>query len=435
MSLRVLSQGTLLALLAFPVLPFIAAAQTRGDALDSLVSAPFLDGPLFERAVLERNPTLGALRAAWKAAEAQADRAGAWDDPIVEVMTAPQSWSSSTVDPATMASISQRLPIFGQRGLEGRAARAGARAVGEDYRTARLDMRREARRVYYDYYLATRRLAVNGELKELLGQFRRIAVGKYSAGTAGLNDALQADVELAMLDHELVALGRERRVLVARMNALLRREPGPLPESPAAIALPMISTRLDSLRALALASRPELRSWSERRRAKEAERSLAGRNRLPDLTVTARYDRFMEEREWRPQFGVGLNLPIQLGRLGAAEREARAGVEQMELKRQAAEAEIGFQLESASAGVEETEHELHIMRDRVVPVTERALQGIRASYENNRADFLALLNAERDLARARLDLYRVEATYLQDLADLDRAVGLDPDSASGEVRR
>src|SRR5262249_43484259 len=152
-----------------------------------------------------------------------------------------------------------------------------------------------------------------------------------------------------------------------------------------------------------------------------------------DLTVNARYDRFMEEREWRPQIGVGLNLPIQLGRLGAAEREARAGVEQMELKLEAAKAEIGFQLESAFAGAQETEHELHIVRDRGAPATERALQGIRAGYENNRADFLALLNAERDLARARLDLHRVEAAYLQNLADLDRAVGVDPDSVSEGV--
>jgi outer membrane protein TolC len=371
------------------------------------------------------------MRSAWRAAEAGADRAGAWDDPMVEVMTAPQSWSSTSVDPGYMATISQRLPIFGQRGLEGRAARAGARAMGEDFRTARLDMLREARRAYYEYYLVGRRQAINAELKDLMTQFRRTAVGKYSAGTVGLNDALQADVELAMLDHEEVSLARDRRVVTARMNALLRREPGPFPGAPADIALPAAPLRADSLHALALALRPELRSWSEQGRAKEAELSLARRNRLPDFTLTGRYDRFMMEREWRPQIGIGLNLPLQLGRLGAAEREARAGVAQMEFRRQAAEAEVGSEVESALAEVQETEHEIHIIRERVVPATERALQAIRAGYENNRSDFLSLLNAERDLARARLDLYRAEAAYLQNVADLDRAVGVDPE----EVKR
>jgi outer membrane protein TolC len=143
----------------------------------------------------------------------------------------------------------------------------------------------------------------------------------------------------------------------------------------------------------------------------------------------------MEEREWSPQVGAGLNLPIQFGRLGAAEREARAGVEQMEYRRQAAEAQIGSEVESAFAQTQETEHEIHIIRERVVPATERALQAIRTSYENNRADFLALLNAERDLARARLDLYRAEVGFLQNVADLERAVGVAPQESSMEVKR
>src|SRR4051812_46262818 len=134
-----------------------------GVASDSLFPAPTLDLALFERTVLARNPSLGAMRAAWRAAEAQADVAGAWDDPMLEVMTAPRSWNSRTVDPAGMVSISQRVPIFGQRGLEVRVARAGARAVGEDFRTAQLDMLREARRAYYEYYLIGRSQAVTAE--------------------------------------------------------------------------------------------------------------------------------------------------------------------------------------------------------------------------------------------------------------------------------
>jgi len=449
MSLRTLFSRTLLALSLVMVPSPPAWAQTpmkpghdtptpapaQAGVSDSLFSGPTLDPSLFEREVLARNPSLGAMRAAWRAAEAQADVAGAWDDPMVEIMTAPRSWSSSVVDPAGMASISQRIPVFGQRALEGRVARAGARAMGEDFRTAQLDMLREARRAYYEYYLIGRSQAVTAELNGLLVQFRRIAVSKYSAGTVGLGDALQADVELAMLDHEQVGLARQRRVVTARMNALLRKPPGRLPDPPATIDLPPAPERADSLQSLAMALRPELRSWTEQRRAKEAALSLARRNRLPDLTLIARYDRFMEEREWRPQVGVGLNLPLQLGRRGAAEREARAGVEQMELRRQAAEAEIGSQLESSLAGLQETEHEIHIMRERVIPATERALQAVRTGYENSRADFLTLLNAERDLARARLDLYRAEASYLQNVADLDRATGiLPPGVVEGEER-
>lgn len=425
MSLRILISGTLLALGFVAAVPTRAAAQA--PALDSLLRAPSLDLELLERAVLERNSSLSAIRAAWQGAKAAADQAGGLEDPMLEIVTAPQSWSSPSVDPAYMAGISQRLPLFGQRGLKARAARAGARALGEDYRSARLDLLREARRVYYEHFLAARGHSVNEELKELLGQVRRTAVGRYSAGTVGLEDALQADVEIAMLDHADVALTRMGRVAVARLNALLQREPGsPLPEPPSDVAIHMAPMRSDSLVALARGLRPELKAWSAQRESRDAALSLARRERLPEFTFSARYDRFMADREWRPQVGLAMNLPIQFGRLGAAERQARAGVEQMEYRRKAAEAQIGYEVETALAGVQETEHEIRIIEERVVPATERALRSIRAGYENNRAGFTALLSAERDLARARLELYRAKVGYLQSFADLERAVGVAP---------
>ncbi len=406
--------------------PASGVPALRTQALDSFLSADTLDLSLLERAVLDTNPTLGAMREAWEGAEAAADHAGGLEDPMLEILTAPRSWSSSSVDPAYMVSLSQRLPLFGQRGLEQRAARAGAAAAGEDSRSARLDVLREARRAYYDAYLASRGHAVNAELKEILAQVRRTAVGRYAAGTVGLEDALQADVEIAMLDHEDVALTREGRVAAARLNALLLRPAmSPLPESPAAIPLPPAPEKPDSLLALALASRPELKSWTARRDSRAAELSLAKRQRLPEFTLSARYDRYWEVADVRPSAGLSMNLPIQFGRLGAAERAARAGVQEMEYRRKAAETEVGAQIETALAAVQGTEHEIHVIEERVVPATERALRAVRASYENSRAAFSAILNAERDLARARLTLYRAQVDYLQGLADLDRAVGAD----------
>ena len=59
--------------------PAAIPAQTPKDAdgaLESLLALPVLDlGPL-DRAVLERNPSLEAMRSAWRASEARADQAG-----------------------------------------------------------------------------------------------------------------------------------------------------------------------------------------------------------------------------------------------------------------------------------------------------------------------------------------------------------------------
>jgi cobalt-zinc-cadmium efflux system outer membrane protein len=140
----------------------------------------------------------------------------------------------------------------------------------------------------------------------------------------------------------------------------------------------------------------------------------------------------MEEVEWRPIVGVGLNLPIWQGRLRARERETLALVERADRERDAARDAARAELAEARARVEETAHEVHILESGVLPASERSLVSARAAYESNRGDFLALLSAERDLSRARLSLHRAEASYRMALADLDWARGAEPPAPAGE---
>lgn len=411
--------------------PFAASSA----ALDSIFAAPSLDLPSLERAVLRRNPTLAAMRSASAAMEARADVAGAWDDPRIEGMVAPQSLGSSTIDPGWSVELSQTVPLFGQRSLMGKANRAMARSMREDYRAMRLEMLRMARELYFQLFLTARSIEVNRELAGLLEQFHRVALQKYAAGTVGQQDALQADVEAAMLEHQLVAAGRTRREVQARLRALLHDESErAFPDPPR--ELPHIEHALaDTTFASAAATRPELRAREAAVDARRAEIAAAGRMRLPELMLLARYDRAMDMPEWRTMVGAGITLPIGSGRTGAGVRAARAELERAESERLAVSDSIRAQVEIARARVRETSHELDIIEARVVPATERALASVRAGYESNRSDFLALLTAERDLARARLDRYQSIAMVHMALADLERAIGLEPASLREEESR
>jgi cobalt-zinc-cadmium efflux system outer membrane protein len=406
-------------------LPLAHETGATAALLDSLVTSPSLDLGRLERAVIARNPSLAAMRAAWKQMEAKADVAGSLEDPMVDGMVAPGSLGKETVDPAYSIAISQHVAIFGQRGLRRKSAQAESRSAAEDYRTKGQELLQETRRLYYELYVAARGTEANRELADLLGQFRRIAVQKYAAGTAGQQDALQAEVELARLDHQRVVLGRTRRVVVAQLQALLHDETGrPFPDPPRGLSEAPAIVSPDSAVALAFQLRPELRGQTALRDARAVDLRLARRDRLPELTLEARYDRFMDMPEWRSAVGIGLNVPFVWGRVGAGIREAKAGLERAEQERLATQDRVLAELREARAGVEETEHEVHIIETGVVPATERALASVRVGYEANRSDFLALLSAERDLASARLDLYQAQAEYRIRLADYERAIGL-----------
>ena len=60
---------------------------------------------------------------------------------------------------------------------------------------------------------------------------------------------------------------------------------------------------------------------------------------------------------------------------------------------------------------------------------------MRAGYEANRSEFPALLMAEQDLAKARLDRHQAIAMVHMALADLERAIGLEPASLREEEPR
>jgi outer membrane protein, heavy metal efflux system len=389
-----------------------------------------------ERIVLARNPTLEAAAQSVRAALARAEVAGALADPRVGVMVAPNSFGR---DPGATSAhgapgipmhegyrfeVSQALPLPGQRGLRRRAASAEARAIEYQERVQRLDVLREARTAYFDYERIGRALEVNREQQALVGQLRRSALVRYSAGLVGQQDPLQADMELAMLDHEAVALERERRIAVARLNSLMRRPPDEeLPPPQRDLAVPDTSFVHSDLAPRARALRPELRAAAERVDARRAELTLSGRSRLPEPTVSVAYDHFMMDPEHRAIIGLELNLPIHLARLGSARREARAMLAAAEAEREAAYLEIERQVEEAASRLHEAAHEIPIARDRLLPSSERALRVARAEYEAGRADFQTVIAAARQRVRAQLFYHETLARLRVAGAELERSLG------------
>ena len=209
------------------LLGLAAAADARAAEIasqDSIPSDSTLSLAWVERLALERNPSLSAMREAWRETQARAEQAGALEDPMVEGMLAPQSLSSRSVEPAYRIGITQQLPIFGQRGLRRRAARAEGETAAYDFETARLDLLREVREAYFDYYLVCRGTEINRELVDLMSQSRRVALAKYSSGTVEQTDPLQAEILLLLSsDSDLTRLGALMTAADFRVRAVAHR--------------------------------------------------------------------------------------------------------------------------------------------------------------------------------------------------------------------
>ena len=410
-----------------------AAAQAglpgsaAGDALDSLLASPSLPLAQLERAVLERNASLASAREAWNVARIHASHEGSWEDPMLSVNVAPRTLFNKDIHSTYQLGLSQVVPVFGRRGLAREASWHMADAVGADYRMTALELLTEARKQYYEYYFAARGSRVNREITGLLEEVRATALSRYSAGTAPLQDGLQAEAELAMLDHDRLVY--ERRASGARyaLNNLLHRPPGDsLPPPPADIALPPPPGDLAPLVAHALETRPEIESDRATVESLRSELRLAHAYRLPGLTLQAGYDRSHDSPEQWVSVGASVNLPLNFGRLRAHEEDLAAQVRQGESKLAATRDRVAMEVADAEQRVHESYHELELLQGSVIPANEQALQAVRANYSAGRTEFASVLTAERSLAEARLSYFRALSEYQEARADLDRALGDTP---------
>lgn len=423
-----------------------------------------LDRRRLVEAVLARNPSLEVARQAYRAALARYPQASGLDDPMLGMGVAPLSFGSNRVDGAGRVDLSQRLPFPGKRRLRGEAALAEAEAVGRDLESMRLELATLASKLFDDWTLAARALAINREHATLLGELHRVALARYAAGEDSKPSVLKAELALSRTMVEQGELESEARIVAEQMNALLHRPTGlPIPPAPPSAGHAArltdfgpddtvdeiepgsddgeLRTDVGAADAIegarrqeldpklldeALVARPELAAAAAREQAAQSRVDLAVREFLPDFTVIGAYDRLWQESPLAPYVGVQLNVPLQLGRRRAALDESRAELEGSRQRRLALEDDVRLAVESASLRLAQARRAERLVRDRLLPAAGEQVAATRTAYASGGSSFFDLLDALRELHELELEHETNLARIAQRRADLDRALGRMP---------
>ena len=400
-----------------------------------MFSSGTLDRVELTDAVLRRNPSLAAMRQAWRAAETRPSQVSALDDPMASFGLAPLSIVSSKVDFGARAEISQRFPWPGELNLKRESAQRQADARGHDYAAARLDFALAVVGLYDDYYLVGRALRINAEHVRLMADYQRVATERYAAGMMSQHEPIAAEVELAHLEHRRLELLTRQRVTAARINALLHRRPeAELPPPPPTLkpgrlmvaASELKTTELAGLQELALSSHPELAAATDHIDARRAELGLADLEGYPRFGVTASYNSMWRSEEHRWMAGLNLNLPVWRQRVRANRAEARASLLQAEAQRSALEDEIRSMVHETLQYVREAHHVLELFRSRLVPAARDQARAARAAVEANTGSFLELILAEKNAKDVELGYERALTEADRRTAELLRHLGRSP---------
>jgi len=379
-----------------------------------------------------QSPELAAMRREADAAAERVQPAGALPDPMLRIELMDLDRSGEASRPSLLPSkvgetrytYLQSLPYPGKRDLRREVASAD---LGQA--TARVDatwvgLATQIKTAYAQYYLAAGSERLAHEVVDLVTRLEQLAQARYAGGLVAQQDVVRAQLELTSMQSELIELDSQKRQLRSRLNGLLSRGASePLAEPATLRPWPALTT-LDARALVQRASdgNPLLLAEAERLRGAESNRELTLRNRYPDFQVGITPAQ-MGSRISSWSVMLEMNIPLQQDARRAQEREAEAMVDAARSRRQALASELLGELGGNLAAIDAARRSVALIDQRLLPQSELSLRSAIAAYENGKVDFATLLDAERQIRKARQERLRAEVEAQMRLAEIERIVG------------
>lgn len=415
------------AMVAFVVLPRAASARTAA-AIDTLRLS--LDDA--RQRASSANLVLRAARLDVDIGRAQLRQASTLfnANPAVDFLAPGSTGNGLEIE------IGQELELFGQRGARRSVARAAITGATASVLNSARMLLGEVERAFYRLLVADRRHSLALEVLALNVSLGDVARRQLDVG------------EISRLQFNLTAveLGRARaRVLAARRereqaNLDLARLAGLPPTAILALSVdspgdtttsrtgalpaigPLVPLDTDSLTAAALAQRPDIAARIAAAQQARAQAALAGRERLPNLSVRAvREDLASGSGQgWRP--GVGVSVPLFNRSRGTVAgfrvRERQAGLE-----RDALIAGVRVDVARAVRQYETATAEAALLETAVLPSARENSRLLETAYREGKVGLSEVLLIRNQAVDAELEYAEAWLAAHQALADLAETTG------------
>ena len=417
--------------IAASLLACAAGAQATGKAGAADDSAPGRTVDSLLIIARQNNPDFSAMRHEAQAATERVAPAGALMDPRLKVELqdiTKMGEQGATVLPsqvgATAYTLTQELPWSGKRGLRRDIATLDAEAAQGRIRQNWVELAARIKALFVQRYLVQANERIASETLDLMLQQEKVMQVRYAGGLAAQQDITRIHVEHTGMRAELVALGAEWRQTQTRLNTLLARPAN------ASLAAPL------ALRPVPAAAKLDFALLSERMRSAnpllsvaasgvlsaEKSRDLTSKSRYPDFTLGINaMQRQNTVKEWGLM--VELNLPIRDRVLQSQERESEAMLAAAQSRQQAAANQLLADLSDNLIALDAARQTEHLMTYSLMPQTDLTWRAALAAYENGKADFATLLDAQRQIRQARQSQIKAQAEAQMRLIDIERLVG------------
>ena len=382
---------------------------------------------------LEKNPEIQQLQHRLRAMEAKAKQAPYLEDPQIAFQLGGVPLSNPTnLNQADTNSIGirQMIPFFGKLGLKEKIAQREASVAEQELRAKEREIISMVKMAYADLFMADRSVEILREQLEILRTVIGATEARYRVGRVTQQDVFKAQLEQSEVLNQLIVAEEEIAVATVKLNTVMYRPPRTSVKIPGDLDPGDNISSPSGLDDLALASRPELRGAEREIERAEVMYELAERNRkYPDFMLGWDYMRMPTEMK-KDRYAAMVNITIPFSPWTAGKRayeveESLAQIRAAKSNREAVRNTTVKEVAQAEAKVQAAKRSLQLYREGLLSQAELSFRSALAAYQTGRVEFVNLLEAQRALREARMGYYKATVSFMQSLADLERAVGKD----------
>jgi len=376
-------------------------------------------------AALLRNPELAADAYETRAREAALLQAGAHPNPTLslELEDVAGSGEFHGVQSAqTTLLLGQLIELGGKRAARVELAAADRELAAWDYELRRIDVLVRAADEFVDVLVAQKRLGLADEALELTRSMQRVASLRLRAGIASPAEEIRAGVEVDVAsverehsEHELATVRQALAATWAGEEPRFERAEGDLERLPRVPSTEQIAQRLEAS--------PSVARWRSELARRDALRSRAMSDRIPDVHLGAGPRRLSRPDDTALVVGVTFPLPLWNRNRGAI-AEAEHRIAKLAAEARASRVRTATDLAAARIGLQASSEEAHLLSTRVLPGTERAVEVLRRGYEQGRFAQIEVLDAERARLNAREQYLRALAEAHHSAQQIERLTGV-----------
>ncbi len=375
----------------------------------------------------EHNPELAASRLDAEAAQQKAEPASALPDPVLRTerydITGQAANMLPNVMPIQSYQLSQFLPWFGKRDLQRGIATAQIDQANGQAAADWSALAYQLKTGYATrYYLAASEHLTRQNL-DLLDNLEQIVRERYANGLSSQQDVVRVQVETTTLLGELIGIQNERHHEHAKLNSLLARpvnaalaepvQPRPLP--------PAASLDEAALLERLRAHNPSVRIAEAQIQSADKGRDLAYINRFPGVTLGVARTQYSSINTWGVM--AEFSIPLQQSARRAQEHESEAMLAAANARKQAtlnqAESSLSENLSALNAAMRTKT----LIETRLLPQSDLSYQAALSGYETGKVDFATLIDAQKQILKAKQQQLQVQTDMQLRLADIEKLLG------------